>query len=103
MDNLDLNTIQKQLRPVEIMGEDVSFKLEIERMRKMWLTMIEQSILDIIHPPKHKRAKTNYKRSYAWIFGGEPDFEEICHLVDICPNNIRKSIEKVLKFYRKIQ
>lgn len=90
------DTIQK--REFERCLIDFEISNQNERTYNLWMSVIEQAIIDLSTPPKNKRSRINYKKAYMWFFGNDGDFEEVCALINLDHKKILKSLEILKKF-----
>lgn len=68
-----------------------------EKIYSLWLSVIEQAIIDLSTPPKNKKSRIIYKKAYIWFFGGDGEFEEVCALVNLDHRKILNSLEILKK------
>jgi hypothetical protein len=65
---------------------------EITYCKKLWMSVINQALMDALSNSKHKRAQINKLKAIKWIINDDVSFENICQMAGLNYQNIRKKI-----------
>lgn len=64
--------------------------------KKLWLAVINQSIIDALSNNRHAKARNNKIRAIKWIISDNENFENICQLAGLSHQSTRRKIIKIL-------
>jgi hypothetical protein len=65
--------------------------------KRLWREVIKLAIADALN----ERLPRTRREAWNWIFGNDPDFDFICNLAEVAPENVRREFLKKRIFRQK--